>query len=563
MGKRSCFSCFIQQEEEKKNNFDIIFLLFCIAGGVVSLFLMINYTGFWRDEIYQALCVRRYQEAPLGLLSFYIGHCWTEIFGFSLLNLRILASLCSLFAVAITSVYAYRLTENLKLTGVSFLLGCILMRVAAFYLYNWDVGIYVFDALALCLLISVISKPSTLKYLLLGAVTALITLGRLPSVVILPLTVLLVVFANRYNKSLFNPVKASVMIITGWVLFVFIGIVVIMGSPVNYFSSITEGNIVSGHSPLSDFKTLFYRLTFISYFTSIKWFPGIGCIFLAIICPKIKKSWIAIIFVILWVIYGLLFVTQKFIEDSAFPMIIGGDTIIGLGLLLAYPVYRLFQPGPIDKIFCLKLWAFFILMVSMAFGSDAYTERMITGFMVPLLVALLWQLNIASLRIYSIYLLGISLLVFASMCSFNFFYLKRKYDAYNVPVQTIWPYQNVRTSFWNEDEIRKLKTAIPFLQEREIKYAAIGEHLALELAYGPDNGLSFHQFHEDLYDKNDWLKNRDVVLARVDAVVYPLDIPYIDYDVILKDLKDAGFTNSLKMGEAVILSRKPLMKTRR
>lgn len=521
----------------------------------MSLFFMFNYTGNFSDETYQSLCVRNYSEAPLGLFSFYIGHLWTKAFGFSIFNFRLLTILGSILAVGMSSAYSYRITHNIILTAASFLLGCVLMRAAAFYFYNWDSGIYFFDSIALCLLISVISRPSTIKYILLGVVTALISLGRCPSVIILPLSILIITIANRYNKSSYNSAVAGGIIIISWLITSLVIISLILGSPSQYISSIAEGNVVSGHSPISNFKMLFKRLTYISYFTGIRWFPGLGCIFLALICPHIKRRWIKVMFNAAWIIYCLLFTFQSFLEDGGIPLNIGGDTPVGLGFLLAYPIYRLFRPSPIDHILNLKLWAVFILLISMSFGSDGYWERMITGFMVPVLIALLWKSKIKTLKVYTGYLAVISLVVFFSMNWFNFFNINRKYDAVNVPVSTTFPFEGIRFTKYNEEEIRNLQEAILYLRDNNIKYAPIGHHLDLQLIYGNDDGITFNDFHGDLYNRRDWPIYKDEILERVDAVVYPLNIPYIDYDVILEDLDKAGFTDSVQMGNAIIRFR--------
>lgn len=539
----------------KNRIYEYSLFVFCILGGVLSLFFMFDYTARLRDEVYQSLCVRNYSEAPLGLFSFYIGHLWTNSFGFSLINLRFLAALGSVLAVGVTTAYSYRITHNLTLTGVSFLLGCVLMRASAFYLYNWDSGIYFFDSIALCLLISVISRPSTIKYILLGIVTALISSGRVPSVIILPLSIVIITIANRYNKSSYNSAVAGGIIFICWLITSVVIISLIMGSPSQYFSSVADGNVVSGHSPINNFKILFKRLTYISYFTGIRWMPGLGCIFLAWICPRIKRRWVEVVFITAWITYCLFYTFQSFIEDEGFPLCIGGDTPVGLGFLLAYPIYRLFRHRPIDHILSMKLWAVFILLISMSFGSDGYWERMITGFMVPVLIALLWKSKIKKLKVYTGYLAVISLVVFFSMNWFNFFNIKIKYDEMHISVSTIVPFQGIRFYQYDEAEIRNLQEAILYLRKNNIKYAPIGHHHDLQLVYGKDDALSFHEFYDDLFKKNEWRKHKEEILERVDAVVYPLNIPYIDYDEILEDLDKAGFNDSVQMGNAIIRFR--------
>ena len=59
-----------------------------VMAGIYLAFSGLRYIDPGQDELYQALCVRGYADAPLAMLTFRIGALWCEIFGDRLLALR-------------------------------------------------------------------------------------------------------------------------------------------------------------------------------------------------------------------------------------------------------------------------------------------------------------------------------------------------------------------------------------------------------------------------------------------------------------------------------------------
>ena len=58
----------------------LISLLSVICGLVLPYVALGDYV-YWTDEAYQALSVRNYSDAPIGMLAFYIGNLWTRQIG--------------------------------------------------------------------------------------------------------------------------------------------------------------------------------------------------------------------------------------------------------------------------------------------------------------------------------------------------------------------------------------------------------------------------------------------------------------------------------------------------
>lgn len=79
------------------------------------------------DESYQALCVADYRNNPLGMLAFFIGHLWQNLWGDTVLSLRCLASLEMLMAVGIAGLYLWRRTGRALMSAAVFTF-CILVR---------------------------------------------------------------------------------------------------------------------------------------------------------------------------------------------------------------------------------------------------------------------------------------------------------------------------------------------------------------------------------------------------------------------------------------------------
>lgn len=538
----------------KRNYIDVLILCLCVFSGCAIMFALENYGANSKDELFQSICVRRYEESPLGLLSFRIGNLWTSIFGFSLLNLRILTSILLLLAIAVSTFYSYKITRKLKLSGILFLLGCIFLRAGTFSIYNWDTGTYLFDAFAICLLLSIIDKPSLLNLIGLGVTAALMTLGRAPSAIFLPLSTLMVFLSCRKRLSQVETFKLCAVIVISWLAAMTILTALILGSPFNYTEAFFNHNVITGHSPFSEHRYLAKRFVDMTAALPNIWFYGIVCLILSVILPRLRRLY-SIPILAAWVIFCIITAYSNTEKNHNLLIYFGIDTPVSLGLLIAVPIFRLFNKNSSSNLgtLKLKLWSCFILLISVSFGSDAYMQRMTTGFLIPIIAGLLWEYRNNEFHVFLKYSLGITLITFGMMLASHLANLAYAYR--NVPISKKYPYSGIRADSMCHLETIRAEDAINKVRSEGIPYLYLGDHLAAELSFGPDEGLSFQNYHNTLTNSEQWLRYKKGLIDKIDAVVYVPGINKYKFDGIIADLKSEGFIKSEKIGKAMILYR--------
>lgn len=541
----------------KSRYFDILILFICILTGGLIMFSLIDIVDpYPKDELFQYICVRRYNESPLGILVFWLGHVWTDIFGFSILNLRILHSIEMIITMGITSGFLYVHIRNIRLAGVMFLLGCILLRVSNFYIYNWDTGSFIFDAITLCILISSLARPSYIKFFILGVSIALITLGRLPSGIFLPVAIIITCISLRNSSFRLTPAKASFLILLGWIMTMILLLWVILGNPIKYTQLFLEGNIVSGHSPIQDRAWLASRLAEVCLKTPDKWFAAVMVIILAVILPKIKNKLFSRSIMIIWLVYAALFAhwyTKNYVKSD---LMLGMDAPLGFGLLLAVPVHNLFfKKQSISKTKILQLWTCGLLSLSIAFGSDAFTERITTSFILPIIVGLLWPLRNTQFHNFLKQFITIALITFSVILISHQLTLVK--FTQNYVKMTIYPFQQLKIEKSHLDYWEDARNATLIVRKKGIPYVYVGNHLLMELMTGKNEGPSFQEFHTYINNPQGWLNFREAKLQNIDAVIYSNRYSDLTLEDLLNDIKRFGFTRINKLGDAVIIYREP------
>lgn len=543
----------------KHKTWHYVFMVCFLALGCIAMFLLENYGGPGRDEQFQTLSVREYDISPLGLLVFWIGHKWSDLFGFSMLNLRILASIESLLAVGVTSVYFYRQLHKPMLSCIVFFLGCILLRTTGFNIYNWDSGTYLFDAISVCLLVSIIRHPSNSKCIWLGISIALMTLGRLPSGIFLPFSLLLIWISQTGTPNKFR--LRSILLITGtWFLTVVLITWTILGSPIRYIELLTAGNMVTGHSLSEDSEWLINRFIDLIFTIPRNYAIALACIVFTVVCACIKRKMLNFIYAIIafWSLL-LLYIGFTFphgIYSHKWPL--GYDLPLSICLLLSVPVYNIFHKTKIKltRETKLSLWACFALLCAMAFGSDAYWERCVSGFIIPVILCLLWPLKITGFHKFLHYFVLISTLTFsAAFIGHNYSLWKHLKDLQ--PISDSKVMEGLKGRSIASDEVTKSHDAILKLRNDHIPYIYLGNHLGANLEFGPDEGFSFQHYHYQFSYYDYWKKFNSTYIDNADAVIYLPDFEDYEYDQIVPELKMMGFRKEEKIGDAIILYREP------
>lgn len=556
---------------------DKFIFFFCIFAAFIAVFAFVQFGGMIvGDESYQAVMVRRYAEAPLAMLSFYIGHLWTSVFGFSLYNLRILVAVEMFLAVGITSFYLFRKTHNLKLTGFVFLLGCVILRFGSPNFYNWDTGNFLFESLSLYILLIFIEKPKISTSILLGIAVAFMSLGRLPSAIFLPAAMIIAWKAAKTKESKRFIAFAETGIFTGWILTILILVTIMTGSPANFIESFNPNNIISGHSPIKDLSYLWDRFQFIMAILPKTWAWGIGCLLLSVIMPKFKHRKNALITLSIWVLLCTLFSYWESIQNRNLQLFLGIGAPLGLGLLFALPVYALFRKEHTNVNSKIKweLWGCGMVLFSMAFGSDGYTERLISGFVIPALIAILWQVKYNSFRVYLKSFIVVTASTFFMMFAAHAVRIAG-YFYRNTEMLKTFPVKGLYTEDPFLYEIEGTNRALHQLRTRGIPYIYLGNRRGMELFYGEDEGPSINNYHTDFNIKKFWDKTKNDYLDKVDAtVIYdtegnlyqkiaedekanePGNPLIISQQEKIRDLRDLGFTETEIIDKAIILYRK-------
>lgn len=529
---------------------DLIILLLCMAAGTLLMFVNVNIGGgLGGDEAYQTLCVRRYQEAPLGLLVYWIGHWWTSWFGFSFLNLRYLTSIEITLSVLVASCFCFLRTRSLRLSSLMFLLGCVIAKIGSPQLYNWDTGIFLFDAIGLCLAVSILKKPSVCKCIGLGLSIACMGLGRTPTFVFLPLSMLLIGLNSKnkntiiFESSIFFSCVVSVLILT-WI---------ILGHPTKYIDLFLQGNVVSGHSPVRDFSYLMYRMYWMIKETPSVWCFGIISLLLPVILIKIKNRTYQILILIPWVAFAVLssyWLTSTHLSSF---LLLGMGSPLVIGFLLAFPIYSIFNKNrKLSRLQNLSLWMCAAFLFSAVLGTDTFTERLSLPFVVPVCVAILWYIHYNTFHSYLKYAIAVSLITFGSMLLMHLG--KQAYIFKDDEPITLAPFNGIKSGEMYS-EIEFSLNAIQYLHDNNIQFLSLNDNKLAELVTGTPSIVPLHEFHTFLFRKDYWLENKDRFLPYVDAVVYvPRFItPENDYEFIIEDIREEGFNRQVSIDEAVIL----------
>ena len=527
-----------------------------IIVGIIMTFVWYNFHSLPGDEIYQAICVQNFKEAPLGILTFLIGKIWTDIFGFSLINLRILTLIEGILAIGVASIFCFYVTKNAILSSFAFLFGCVLIKYGGFPIYNWDSGTYLFDSLAIFILLTIINRPTGIKCFLLGISIGFITLGRLPSGIFLILAIIIIYIAYRYKKYSFNFQKVVLCILAGWIITLFLILSLAYGSPFLYFQSIADGNIVSGHSLTSDRTSLIKRLWVITLYCSQKWVPASGCMLIAVIIPKVKNKIIQLSIFIIWFVFCIIYSYSVANTEKFIPFSLGGDAPVVLGLLSFYPLYCIFTNRHSTPYVNIQLWAIVAMLLSVMFGSDAYFERASSFFLTPFLIAILWQARYSYLKKIVISVVSICTLTMGSMLLLFYYKLYRIQKVGETITLSSGPFDGIiSTDEISSQELKNTEEAIPFLQKNNVKFAYAGNHGLIDLRYGRSNGISFHEFMVYLNNEYTWSKYKDSIISNVDAIVYPCHLYDSTIGFVINDLKEEGFSDVDTIGGAVIIYR--------
>lgn len=169
---------------------------FFVVAGIGLLFLKMPLLDPWQDEFFQALNVRAFDCSPIAMLSFFIGHAWCEAFGDNIFNIRLLTCICLLVSNAMGVVYFYRKTHDGVIASFLFMTVCSLSTHCTLYHYGWDIGAYPFIVLTLLATLNYVERKTLWSIVLVGLTSALMVLSRIPTLVVLPMLLAIIIWRN-------------------------------------------------------------------------------------------------------------------------------------------------------------------------------------------------------------------------------------------------------------------------------------------------------------------------------------------------------------------------------
>lgn len=395
-----------------------IFSALFVTIGLIVPFMMVKLRVPCGDEFYQALNVRGYENAPIAMLTFYIGNVWGRIFGENLLNLRILMVLCMEFSIGLGCAYFYRKTGALLITGFLFMTMSLLSTHCTLFIYGWDIGAYPFIMLTLIASLYYLERGSLLCIALTGVSTALMVLSRVPTIVALPIILLMIIYHVRthkdsYGNLLVEILKESCVGLAAFVLTAVISIY-IMGGFDMYITSWKPDNIISGHS-LSSIDRIVER--FIELVSPAFKLYGVGLLILVSAYagstftsppPHVVSRKRLIIMVIMALVVALAYRFRSMISSPSADFGFGQSIL--LVLILYIPIYNLFHR---EKLYCPTVFFLTLVFFSLlaAVGSDSVVERPLTLPIIPIAAIYLYMYKKTLLKwfVIMIFILTISI----------------------------------------------------------------------------------------------------------------------------------------------------------
>lgn len=515
--------------------------------GIGVLFYNLYYCyDFIEDASYMAMCVRDYRNSPLALLIFYVGHLWCDIFGFSLLSLRILAKLGYLFAISIGSIYLYKRTRDYFWTSCCFLLSCLLANVNIVGFYNWDSGAFPLETLTVASYFFYIAKPSIKRILLAGIITGLLISARIPMVMMTVLACIMIILVNinveNAIKRILTEGLAGILSCLGTILIVWL---MILGSVHGIQNAFSPDNIISNHGVNA---LDIYKWRFLGSFpyVCVAWLGGVTCY--ALSCQeKLTLPWKGL-YCLIGVLIGW---SIAFVKMTA----CNGDDNPTFGLSFPYAII----PGLIIPFAVLKIKAtskagvnaivIIATLFIMGIGSDMSFQRWDATFLFLFAVANIWTfLRLYQRRVFKRWIL-LSLIMLGTVFAYRNAGIKYHYAW---PTEKIENRGDVPVYKSMEDDVNAISKEVKRLNAQNKKFTFWGSgHCFYSFAYEERPAYSIHLMH--IYNQNIWDHRRDPEM--IDGVFFLTRNGISQFEESMESLKSHGFKET-KVEQSFILYEK-------
>lgn len=477
------------------------------------------------DENYMALCCKNWDRSPLGLLTFYQGHLWTNVFGDKVYNLRVLAKLSQLIAVGIGCALLYGKSCNLLFTLTIAVLTLLVTYLSNHQLYGWDNGAYPSEALFTVVLLAYISKPSTKRVILLGVACGIMICYRIPLGVgsIISLFVIIACrhsSTNRYKEIAKDVVLGLMSMVAIWFLLSLSAIGSVQGM-INCFS---PENFISGHGNLvrllvPDTERILLIVPGIVISTTI----GMTAFLFSIVLSKFRKIPLLLYMSCLGflgllsisIVYYYFNVELKLIAGLGLPLFVFSILYLPLRTytnMVNYNVTGLKKPNKIT-IQIIALMACFLLPVV---GSDTWFERFSICYAFPIAVGIIYPLLKES-EIRLIYLFALLMIPTLGLMV----YCNVSYYQHVGSDEDKEKWGELIGSTYNAKTLNQLEPLIKELQTNKIQYTFFASFPRYQYIYafehGVNNSIRYYPLHnfyvQDVVDKDsEKLVNADVII---------------------------------------------------
>lgn len=212
----------------------------------------------YEDESYQAMCVARWEQAPLGMFLFWKAHLWTTVFGDSYISLRLFNSIIILATLVLSTWYFYYRTHSKVYAYWMFVLSGSLGLIETNIMYGWDSGPMMLYTIAAIVSIEYFYTRKRLLLCVLASLVCILGLSRVSLIILLPVCLIAVSFVKNLRPRNVSGLNSALMFVMCYASTFLIVTTLMIGSPGNYIDAFVPNNIISGHSIREVIAVSFY-----------------------------------------------------------------------------------------------------------------------------------------------------------------------------------------------------------------------------------------------------------------------------------------------------------------
>lgn len=527
---------------------DLLFAVLIILG-IICGFVGMQYPGLgYGDEGYQLLCIDYYRESPAGMLSYYIARGWQDVFGESVICMRVLASVMTTASIIVGCVFLwYRTRKKILCAGI--FLGCVITsRISDFNLYNWETGSFLFASLSLMMLLSVLERPQSWVFFLTGVTLALTCMAKITMIAEIAIAVWVAVYTahGNFRNGLVNVLYG----LLGWVITVLAVTWLMTGGIIPYLRAFVPENITSGHA-LADWPG--YLIGYVSEFPRQLgcWAPALLSLPVAVLMPRLSEIG-KICTVILFVgVSGLTLWLFGNLSDYEYPLLGCGLPIL-IYVVFFSRIWKMLMPGgPVVPKTDISLWVILLFVVLIGVGSNRWQERCTIVYALPMAVGVIWPRLEDAQRNLMGRMLVIAFSAMTLMWGVRLAMQVRLsiYDGDKFP-----RCENLKLNRRIYVQLSEVSDAITRYESKGTDYVVVGDRYPALAIYGYDGGVPLHQFGQLLHDGPSGIERLRQLVEGRDAVIVVARFSD-DLRDMERMLESEGFV-STSVGEQVRLFEK-------